>query len=191
VVLGVATLASVGVLFASDTFPRLFSAKAHESLTAIPLAMIALAYLVYQAVHRPHRLEVVKALLLAIAFLLWAAIQRWPDMSQAALLNDGAIALFVLDVFLVIVGWPSRSPDKSPTEVYAELPEQPPSRSLFYSPARWRDPISHRMGAVDPVCGCFPPPRTLVFGEFAQRFLRTPAVKRQLPPAQRRGCRPF
>ena len=34
-------------------------------LAAFPLATIALAYLVYQAAHRPARLEVVKAVLLA------------------------------------------------------------------------------------------------------------------------------
>jgi len=124
VILGVVTLASVGVLFAWDAFPRLFPAKAHDFLAAFPLAMIAFAYVVYQAAHRPARMEVVKAIMLAAAFLFWAANQLWPDLRQATLFNDIAIALFVLDVFLVMVGWPATSPDESFAETYAESPQQ-------------------------------------------------------------------
>jgi hypothetical protein len=112
-ILGVAALAIVGVLLAWDAFPLLFPARAHDFLAAFPLAMIALAYLVYQAAHRPARLEVVKAVLLAVAFLFWAANQLWPNLRQATLFNDIAIALFVLDVFLVMIGWPRTSPDES------------------------------------------------------------------------------
>ncbi len=93
------TLASVGVLFAWDADPALFPARAHDFLAAFPLAMIAFAYLVYQAAHRPARWKLVKAILLAIAFLFWAANQLWPNLRQATLFNDIAIALFVLDVF--------------------------------------------------------------------------------------------
>ena len=120
VILGVVTLASVGVLLAWDAFPRLFPARAHDVLAAFPLAMIAFAYIVYQSAHRPARMELVKAIMLAIAFLFWAANQLWPDLRQATLFNDVAIALFVLDVFLVMVGWPATSPDESFAEAYAE-----------------------------------------------------------------------
>ncbi len=120
VVLGVLTLASVGVLLVWDAVPGLFPARAHDVLAAFPLAMIAVAYLGYQSAHRPAWREVLKAVLLAIAFLFWAANQLWPDLPQATLFNDIAIALFVLDVFLVMIGWPSTSPDESFAETYAE-----------------------------------------------------------------------
>lgn len=122
VVLGMFTLASVGVLLAWDIRPQLFPARAHDFLAAFPLAMIAFAYLVYQAAHKPARAEAVKAILLAIAFLFWAANQLWPDLRQATLFNDIAIALFVLDVFLVMAGWPSTSPDESFAETYDVSP---------------------------------------------------------------------
>jgi hypothetical protein len=122
-ILGVIALAGVGALVAWDAFPRLFPARAHDVLAAFPLAMIALAYLVYQAAHRPARLEAVKAILLAAAFLFWAANQLWPGLRQATLLNDMAIALFVLDVFLVMAGWPRTSPDESFAESYAASPQ--------------------------------------------------------------------
>jgi hypothetical protein len=64
--------------------------------------------------------EWIKAVLLAIAFVFWAANQFWPDAPQAMLFNDIAVALFVLDVFLVIIGWPKSSPDEDFAEIHAE-----------------------------------------------------------------------
>ena len=113
VILGVITLAGVVALLVWDVQPGLFPANAHNVLGAFPLAMIALAYLVYQSAHRPPLMEWLKAILLAVAFLFWAANQLWPNLPQATLFNDIAIALFVLDVFLVIIGFPASSPDES------------------------------------------------------------------------------
>jgi hypothetical protein len=124
VVLGVVTLVDVAALLVWDAFPRMFPARSHEILAAYALAMIAVAYLVYQAAHRPSRMEFLKAVLLAFAFLFWAANQLWPGLPQATLFNDIAIALFVFDVFLVMVGWPASSPDESFAETYADAPDQ-------------------------------------------------------------------
>lgn len=118
VFLGVITLASVLVLFLWDARPGLFSAGAHDVLGALPLALIAFAYMVYQTIRRPGAAELFKAILLSIAFLLWAANQLWPEAARATLYNDLAIGLFVLDVFLVMVGWPASSPDESFAEGY-------------------------------------------------------------------------
>jgi hypothetical protein len=104
--LGVVTLAGVLALFVWDAAPTMFPARSHDFLGAFPLAMIAAAYLAYQFAHRPNRMELAKAILLAAAFLFWAANQFWPNLPQAMLFNDIAIGLFVFDVFLVIVGWP-------------------------------------------------------------------------------------
>ena len=105
-VLGVVTIVGVVLLFVQDAFPRLFPTAGHDFLAAFSLAMIAVAYLVFQLSHRPAPMEFAKAILLASAFLFWAANQFWPNLPQAGLFNDTAIGLFVLDVFLVISGWP-------------------------------------------------------------------------------------
>jgi uncharacterized membrane protein len=118
VIIGVITLAATGVLLAWDAFPGYFPARTHDLLAAFPLAAIALAYLVYQTAHRPPFRELVKAVLLSAAFVFWAANQLWPDAPQATLLNDLAVALFVLDIFLVMIGWPATSPDESFAETY-------------------------------------------------------------------------
>ena len=119
VLLGVVTLAGVVSLLVWDAVPGMFPATAHAWLGAFPLAMIAVAYLVYQSVHRPSAKEWLKAILLAVAFLFWAANQCWPNPHQATVFNDIAIALFVLDVFLVMIGWPAASPDESFGETYS------------------------------------------------------------------------
>jgi len=113
VILGAFTLAGVAVLLIWDAFPRLFPAGSHSILAAYSLTMIAVAYLVYQIALRPAAAEFFKAIMLALAFLFWAANQFWPDSPQATLFNDIAIALFVLDVFLVIFGWPRTARDTS------------------------------------------------------------------------------
>jgi hypothetical protein len=64
-----------------------------------------------------------KAIPLAIAFLFWSANQLWPNLSQATLCNDIAIALFVLDVFLVMIGWPA-TPQTNPSPKPARFPMQ-------------------------------------------------------------------
>lgn len=113
VIAGAATLAGVAVLLGWDAFPRLFPRGSHPVLAASSLALIAVAYLAHQIARRPAPMELLKAVLLAAAFLFWAANQFWPDSPQATLFNDIAIALFVLDVFLVIAGWPRASEDSS------------------------------------------------------------------------------
>ena len=110
------------MLLTWDVNPKWFPARAHDSLAAFPLAMIAIAYVLYQTARRPSAMEFVKAIMLAAAFLFWAANQLWPEARAATLFNDIAIALFVLDVFLVMIGWPATSPDESFAESYVEEP---------------------------------------------------------------------
>lgn len=122
--LGVITLGSVFMLLVWDIRPKLFPVTAHNLLGALPLALIAVAHLLYQFARHPGAAELIKAVLLATAFLLWAANQLWPEAARATLYNDLAIALFVLDVFLVMVGWPWGSPDESFAESFSERLEK-------------------------------------------------------------------
>jgi hypothetical protein len=107
VLLGAVTLGTVVLLLIWDARPGGFPNHAHDWLGAVPLALIAIAYLVYQAAGQPSPAEWLKAGLLALAFLLWAGNQLWPEAPRATLLNDLAIALFVLDVFFTMVAWPA------------------------------------------------------------------------------------
>jgi hypothetical protein len=112
--LGALTLAGVLLLFADDAAPQRFPAGSHAVLAGFALAAIAVAYVTFQFGRRDARIGsggMVKAILLAAAFLFWAANQLWPNLPQAGLFNDAAIGLFVLDVFLAMAGWPAESSD--------------------------------------------------------------------------------
>jgi hypothetical protein len=72
--------------------------------------MIANAYISYQNTHRLGPMEFIGTIMLVAAFLSGVANQLCRDLRQAILFNNIAIALFVLDVFLVMVGWPGTHP---------------------------------------------------------------------------------
>jgi len=101
--LAVITLATVALLLVWDVSPRRFPTKAHDTLAALPLALIAVAWVAHRLTQRPTRSEIGRALVLAAAFLFWAANQFWPDSPQATLFNDLAVALFVIDVWLTMM----------------------------------------------------------------------------------------
>jgi hypothetical protein len=103
-VLGFATLAGVALLWADDAAPHWFRGvpRSHDVLAALSLALIAAALLVFRALQRPTTREMAEAILLAAAFLFWAANQFWPNRPEATIFNDIAIGLFVLDAFLAI-----------------------------------------------------------------------------------------
>ena len=112
-VLAVITVASVDVLLAQDGVPHWFPAHAHELLAALPLRLAALALLVNHMVRRAALRELPKTLVLVGGFLFWSANQLWPRSSRAPIFNDIAIALFALDVVLVILGRSPGIPTKS------------------------------------------------------------------------------
>jgi hypothetical protein len=112
--LGVVTLLSVGLLMLWDALPRRFPPRAHEVLSAFSLALIALACLVHRLELRPTATALARTSVLAAAFFFWSANQLWPEFSRALLLNDLAVALFVLDVVLEILTRPGRAPVEAP-----------------------------------------------------------------------------
>jgi hypothetical protein len=128
VALGVFTLLSLVPLLVWDAFPKLFPARAHDLLGAVPLTLVALAYLVYQRVRRVTASEFAKAVLCALAFVFWALNQALPDHPRATLFNDIAIAAFVLDLVLVILGWPPSA--ETPAEPIGRLARAPPEQAL-------------------------------------------------------------
>lgn len=69
------------------------------------LLFAAAAYLAHLASHRPSPRQLVLRSGLVTAFGLWAVVQLAPSFRAAALLNDGAIVLFVADSAFVLMPW--------------------------------------------------------------------------------------
>ncbi|MGH2364388.1 MAG: hypothetical protein ACRDHX_07015 [Chloroflexota bacterium] len=105
--LGALTLPSVALLLVWDAAPGSFPVSAHVVLGAIPLALIALSYLIYQLHVQPSRAQLARATILVLAFLCWATNQALGDGRLSTLFNDLAISLFVCDVLLTMIGWPT------------------------------------------------------------------------------------
>jgi hypothetical protein len=98
-VAAVAVVLAIGLLVA-DAIPDALGRESHALVSALPLALVALAYILHQPSRRPSLGQAVKAGLLCAAFLLWAAAQVRPSLPVAV--NDAAIALFVTDLALIV-----------------------------------------------------------------------------------------
>lgn len=112
--LALLTLLTLVPLLIWDAAPSSFPERAHDVLASVPLALIGVACVAHSLVRRSRMPDLVKSGALAAAFLFWAANQLWPDHPRATLFNDVAVALFVLDVFLSVVGWPAAAPEPEP-----------------------------------------------------------------------------
>ena len=96
-VIVVAALFAGVALLASDVFATVLP---HAPVSASPLLLIGAAYLGFQALTRPKPLDLLKALIVSAAFILWGIDQLLPQGWFATTLGDVVIALYVLDL-----GW--------------------------------------------------------------------------------------
>ena len=73
--------------------------QAHAYISSLPLALAGLGYTLLQFRLKPSRRVLLKRLLLAAAFLLWAVVQLLPESRVSVFLGDAVIAAYVLDLF--------------------------------------------------------------------------------------------
>jgi hypothetical protein len=97
---GAITLVAVVSLFVWHLSPARFPRHAHDVLASVPLVAMVAALMLDHLARRARPGELLRAGLLAVGFLLWATTQLLPELPQGLLLNDLAIALFALDLFL-------------------------------------------------------------------------------------------
>ena len=69
------------------------------------LFLAAAAYLAYALAHHRNRRELLTRSILVSAFALWGVVQIAPSFSQAALLNDITMVLFIVDLALLLSPW--------------------------------------------------------------------------------------
>lgn len=82
------------------------------SVSAAPLLLVGVSFLVFQAILRPSKMDLLKNVLLAGTFLLWGVVQLIPQNSTAARLGDVVIVLYVVDLAWVILGSRNPTPEK-------------------------------------------------------------------------------
>jgi len=82
--------------------PRAVSLVRSMPLSSVPLLTAGVAYILLQLVMRPGFLELVKRLMLGAAFLLWGIVQMLPVSGLSNELGNVVIALYVVDLALII-----------------------------------------------------------------------------------------
>ncbi len=98
-VLAKCALLGAGVLLFANQF---VPAEMHPYISSFPLALAGLGYTLLQIYLRPPRLTLLKRMVLAAAFLLWAVVQLLSPGRLAVFLSDAVIAAYVLDLFWII-----------------------------------------------------------------------------------------
>jgi hypothetical protein len=103
-----------------DLIPRL----PEGLLSAAPLLLVAIAFLILQTMTRPVLKELLKNLLLAATFILWGIVQLLPQNTLSTRLGNLVVALFVLDLaWAVLLGMASSQSSLPPKESSANHPE--------------------------------------------------------------------
>lgn len=75
----------------------------YSAVSAGPLMMVGVAFLIAQMAVRPRQTELLKNLLLAATFLLWGVVQLMPQNNLSTRLGNLVIALYVLDLAWAIL----------------------------------------------------------------------------------------
>ena len=78
------------------------STLGHDWLSSLPLALIGVAYVVLQIRLKPNRRTLMRRLLLAGTFILWAIDQLLPSGRLAMVIGDAVVAAYVLDLYWMI-----------------------------------------------------------------------------------------
>ena len=95
-----AALASAGLLLLSNL--PLVSTRLHAYLSAVPLAVAGVGYAMLQFRVRPAGETLLKRLLLAATFMVWAVDQLLSSRWAAVFIGDVVIAAYVLDLHWLI-----------------------------------------------------------------------------------------
>jgi len=74
----------------------------HPYLSAAPLALAGIGYAALQIRLKPLRSTLLKRLLLAATFLLWAVDQLLPPGRMATVVGDVVVAAYVLDLYWLV-----------------------------------------------------------------------------------------
>jgi hypothetical protein len=75
------------------------SPEVHRYISSAPLLLAGLGYTLLQIGLRPSRPILLKRLVLAASFLLWAVVQLLSSGRIAVFLGDAVIAAYVLDLY--------------------------------------------------------------------------------------------
>jgi len=103
---------SIALLTKDAGAPNL-SRLSPAAISAAPLLLVGVAFLLVQAIIRPKPLALFRSVILAGTFLLWGVVQLLPSSNLSARLGDLVIALYVLDLAWAVLIEVRRIPRQS------------------------------------------------------------------------------
>jgi len=83
-------------------------------ISAMPLLLVGVAFLILQLMIRPRPKECLKNLLLAATFILWGIVQLMPQNVLSMRLGNLVVALYVLDLAWTILLGVGRAQESIP-----------------------------------------------------------------------------
>jgi hypothetical protein len=104
---GVFFMAAVGALswlLLPDLWENFQPSPRHAQAGALALMLVGLSFICLQLGSVERRRETLKRLLLGLAFVLWGGEQFLPPGPAATAVDSAVIAIFVIDLGLVIAG---------------------------------------------------------------------------------------
>jgi hypothetical protein len=76
----------------------------HQIAEAIPLLLVGIAYLAWLAVDRPQTVDLIKQVLIAVAFVLWGISLLMPTSPWSRLVGALVIAIYLFDLVWLMEG---------------------------------------------------------------------------------------
>lgn len=98
-ILAKCALLCAGILLAADQF---VPAGIHPYLSSFPLALAGVGYTLLQIHLKPPGPTLLKRMVLAAAFIVWAVVQLLAPGRLAVFLGDAVVAAYVLDLFWIM-----------------------------------------------------------------------------------------
>lgn len=102
VLVATAVAGSIGLLV-SDTKIGTPLGLPAALISAAPLSLIGISFLILQLMRRPRWMELLRNIMLAAAFILWGVVQFMEKSALSKELGDVVIVLYVLDLAWVIL----------------------------------------------------------------------------------------
>jgi peptidoglycan/LPS O-acetylase OafA/YrhL len=94
----VLALAFSAALLAKDAGMSHIPQMPRGAISAMPLLLVGVAFLILQLMIRPRPKECLKNLLLAATFILWGIVQLMPQNALSMRLGNLVVALYVVDL---------------------------------------------------------------------------------------------
>jgi hypothetical protein len=105
-VIGIFAVGSGALLLVVDSpvSLKLPMAVSHSIIEAIPLLLVGVAYLAWLATEKPRMIDLVKQILIAVAFILWGVDLLMPTGAWARFVGAVVIAIYVFDLAWLMEG---------------------------------------------------------------------------------------